>query len=60
MDETEVERTVWLLICQAQEKLQWAADLLRGPEVPASERSMRLEIDVSKVLDVLSPHVRRA
>ncbi len=54
MDEAEAERTVRLLLYAALENLGQAADLLRGPEIPASPAVMRLEIAVSRALDSLS------
>lgn len=45
---------VRLLIMQALEKLQDAADILRGPDVPASQQVMSCEIAVTKAMDALN------
>lgn len=55
MSQDDHDKTVRLLIGQALEKLQDAADLLRGPLVPASHAAMRIEIAVSDAIDVLIP-----
>lgn len=54
MDEAEAERTVRLLLFQAVEALEQAAELLRGPLIPASPSTMRREIAVSNAIDSLS------
>ena len=52
-DGTETRRTVMLLVAQALERLEWAADLLRGPETEASVEAMRLEIRLTRAIEVL-------
>ena len=56
MDETR--KTVRLLMLQADEKLRWAADLLRGPETPASPEAMELEKSLTRAIDAIAPAIR--
>ena len=49
----EPQRTVRLLVLQALEKLEFAAELLRGDDIPASPAAMHDEIAVSRAIDVL-------
>lgn len=55
MDETEAElqRTARLMTAQALDRLRWAADILRGPEVAPSPETMRIEITLSRAIDLL-------
>ncbi len=54
MDEAEAERTVRQLLLAALERLEQAAELLRGPLIPASTVAMNSEIAVSRAIDSLA------
>ena len=56
---SEYDKTVDLLIHQAQERLQSAAELLRGTLIPASPENMRIEMAVSRAIDALGPILRK-
>jgi len=57
MDETRM--TVRLLMLQAVEKLEWAADLLRGPETPPSAEAMELEKALTRAIETLGPSIKQ-
>lgn len=42
------------LLAEILHRLQWAADLLRGPEIAPSHEMMRLEMAVTRAMETLS------
>lgn len=53
MDENDPTREARELINEALHRLNWSADILRGPDVPPSKDAMHLEMAVTRAIETL-------